>query len=1126
MALLHGKQIAGTSVSLGKLDGTGIVEFTLATMSFEAGAVLTTDDSNIINGIDVVNKNYVDAVASGLDPKESVRVKSSLPITLFGTQSVDNYLLEVGDRVLVNNQDGATPSIDNGIYVVSAGTWSRALDSDGNPNGEVSLGNFTFVEKGDTWAGTGWVLSISDALNPSDIDINTETQKWVQFSSAGVIQAGAGLTKTGNTIDVGAGTGITVSSTQVSLTDTGVSASSYGDADSVATFTVDAQGRLTLATDVLIDITSGQVNNFTSSVDTLVFDSANFVGSDTVDFTVTAGSSVTAEVIINGTSSGLTTSSNGLSVNVDGITIIVNNNGELEVDASAVVPNVSNGLSIDSGDIVLGGTLSQNTTIDADTNNFQLTNASNVLFNTEVFDVEANGLISLDAGTGSVQVLADDSVTISASNSVNLVTNGDLDISFDTGNITDNSGNGYGVVYTTDYSGTFVTNSLITKKYVDDLVNAIPEGDITEVIAGDGLIGGGTFGSVTLDVVGGTGINVNADDIEINFTEVATGLDGNGLVANGGVLDVDFTSITGAGLTQNGSQISVDYTATATALAGNGLTASGTELDVNVNADSLEIVGDVIRLKDTIDGDRTFADSVTIQGNLIVEGTQSIINTENIFIEDNIITLNATYSGPYNVVDAGIEANLGGGTFAALIWDASESLWAAGFSGSTSTIITEAGTGLTKSGNTLSIDTAGFADDLAGAGLTSAAGVINVGAGTGITVNADDVAVDFASITGTGLTQNGSQISVDFTNVSTALAGAGLTANGSTLDIRAENGLNVDLTSDAVELGGNLTKFTQISGGQTLLLGGNGGFSLNIFDVRAKDINIQANELTGGDRSITVRSGYTYSLRFGTDGIGGGLVTDGSGNGYGLVYTSDYTGTFVTNSLITKQYVDAAVAANTSGVSDITAGAGLTATGTTGSVTLNVGAGSGITVNTDDVAVDYVTVAQVMGGAGLTANGDVFDVVGGDGIVVNADDIEVDLATNSGLSFTGGQLTVDSSIAGTGLTFSSGVLSVVAGNAQPVYQLSSPSVTSGNDSITGITLSSTPNDYSRIEVYINGQRQRLGNGVTTLDCYFGTQSGTPIILTDILSGYELFWNGVIAGFELSATDNVEIVYEA
>jgi hypothetical protein len=136
MALLNGKQIAGTSVSLGKLDGTGIVEFTLATMSFAAGAVLITDTSNISSGLSVVNNDYVDSVAAGLDPKESVRVKSSSAITLSGTQSIDGYLLEVGDRVLVNNQDGASETASNGIYVVSAigssNTWIRADDLNAN----------------------------------------------------------------------------------------------------------------------------------------------------------------------------------------------------------------------------------------------------------------------------------------------------------------------------------------------------------------------------------------------------------------------------------------------------------------------------------------------------------------------------------------------------------------------------------------------------------------------------------------------------------------------------------------------------------------------------------------------------------------------------------------------------------------------------------------------------------------------------------------------------------------------------------------------------------------------------------------------------------------------------------
>lgn len=150
----------------------------------------------------------VDAARTGLDVKASVRAATTANIVLSNTQTVDGVALAVGDRVLVKDQ--ATAS-ENGIYIVASGAWTRATDFDTAT--EVSAGTFTFVESGTANADSGWVVSTDGVIN-----IGTTALAFAQFSGAGQITAGNGLTKTGNTLNVGGANGITVAADTVELT--------------------------------------------------------------------------------------------------------------------------------------------------------------------------------------------------------------------------------------------------------------------------------------------------------------------------------------------------------------------------------------------------------------------------------------------------------------------------------------------------------------------------------------------------------------------------------------------------------------------------------------------------------------------------------------------------------------------------------------------------------------------------------------------------------------------------------------------------------------------------------------------------------------------------------------------
>lgn len=189
---------------------------------------------------DAATKGYVDSLQQGLDVKQSVRAATTANITLSGTQTIDGVAVIAGDRVLVKNQ---TTASENGIYVVAAGAWTRSADAD--TSSEVTPGMFTFVEEGTTNADSGWVLTTN-----GPITLGTTALSFTQFSGAGQIDAGAGLSKTGNTINVGTASAarIVVNADNIDLATTGVSAASYGNTlFNVPNIIVDAYGRITSA---------------------------------------------------------------------------------------------------------------------------------------------------------------------------------------------------------------------------------------------------------------------------------------------------------------------------------------------------------------------------------------------------------------------------------------------------------------------------------------------------------------------------------------------------------------------------------------------------------------------------------------------------------------------------------------------------------------------------------------------------------------------------------------------------------------------------------------------------------------------------------------------------------------
>jgi hypothetical protein len=304
--------------------GTQTVQADFATINATTANLTTATLTNgtisaaPVNNTDIVNKQYADAIASGIHFHEAVDLATTaaLPANTYnngtggvgatltananGALSVDSTLTVVGNRILVKNQ---AAGLQNGVYVVtqvgSAGTpyiLTRATDFDSVGTGvdQIDEGDFFLVTSGVANVNTAWVQQ-----TPPPITIGTTAIVFQQFSAPITYTAGTGLSEspayTFNIANIG-------------------TAGTYGSASSVPVFTTNAQGQVTGVTPTAIAISgaavSGNISGSAGSVanaltaGTYLTSGGTYNGSAARTFAVDATDANTASKVVARDASG------------------------------------------------------------------------------------------------------------------------------------------------------------------------------------------------------------------------------------------------------------------------------------------------------------------------------------------------------------------------------------------------------------------------------------------------------------------------------------------------------------------------------------------------------------------------------------------------------------------------------------------------------------------------------------------------------------------------------------------------------------------------------------------------------------------------------------------------------
>ena len=334
-------------------------------------------------------------------------------------------------------------------------------------------------------------------------------------------------------------------------------------------------------------------------------------------------------------------------------------------------------------------------------------------------------------------------------------------------------------------------------------------GDITGVTAGTGLTGGGTSGTPTLNVIGGTGITANANDIAVNMGAFSTSDLSEG--SNQYYTDARARSALagGTGITYNSTTGSISLTDTGYVTgvtAGTGLSGGGTSGTVTVTLDMSELTDMTAAMAGT-------DEFIVLDGGADRRKAANEIGLS-IFSNDSGFTTNV---GDITGVTAGTGLSGGGssgsvtlnvtGLTTAQLAAGSLQLGSESFVDSDSVLMTAAAVQDKITSYGYSTTTGDITGVTAGTGLTgggtSGTPTLNVIGGTGITANANDIALTTAGAGAAvyGSTSNSTkidQITLDAYGRVTAISTGG-TGSMSSFNVQSNTGTQVAV-SNAEEL--------------------------------------------------------------------------------------------------------------------------------------------------------------------------------------------------------------------------------------------------------------------------------------------------------------------------------------